>query len=207
MNRDEFIIKGDEFFQAGNYLEAIKWYKKSSDNGNFFATYNIACMYYFGDGVKRNVDEAIAYFIKATEQGDKEAANRLGTIFLADKKDKENALKYLKLSADKKSLGGLHSYGQLLLDDGNVEGLKYIEEASKLGNGEASLFIGKCYEAGTYFEKDVKKAFEYYLKAANLRVNEAEAIVSKCYKEGIGVNIDLEKAKYYEEMSKIPYTD
>ena len=207
MNKDEFMIKGDECFGDGNYIEALKWYIKSSDNGNFFATYNVACMYYFGDGTNRNIDEAIKYFIKAVEQGDKEAANRLGIIYLADKNDKENAYKYLKISAERKSLGGLHSYGQLLLDDKNIEGLKYIEEASKLGNGEASLFIGKLYEEGKYYSKDIKKAFEYYLKAANLRVNEAEKIVSKCYKEGIGTDIDLEKAKYYEEMSKIPFED
>ena len=207
MNKDEFMIKGDELFNNGNFEEALKWYIKSSEAGNFFATYNVACMHYFGDGVKRNVDEAIKYFVKAVEQGDKEAANRLGIIFLADKNDKENAYKYLKISAEMKSLGGLHSYGQLLLEDGNTDGLKYILEASKLGNGEASLFIGKLYEEGKYYSKDIKKAFEYYLKAANLRVNEAEEIVSKCYKEGIGTDIDLEKSKYYEAMSKIPFED
>ena len=65
----------------GKKKEALELFKKASEMGNFVSTYNVACMYYFGDGVEANTSTALEWFKKASAQGDREAENRVGIMY------------------------------------------------------------------------------------------------------------------------------
>ncbi|GHT71254.1 hypothetical protein AGMMS49950_07570 [Endomicrobiia bacterium] len=63
-----------------NYKEAINWYKKSAEQGNADAQYNLGVMYHEGKGAKQDYKEAISWFKKAAEQGHSGAKTALAKI-------------------------------------------------------------------------------------------------------------------------------
>jgi TPR repeat protein len=61
--------------------EAVKWYRKSAEQGNEPAQYNLGVMYANGLGVAKDESEAVKWYRKSAEQGDadaKDALKRLG---------------------------------------------------------------------------------------------------------------------------------
>ena len=48
-----------------NYIEAVKWYRKSADQGNAKAQRDMGVHYYYGQGVETNYVEAFQWFQKA----------------------------------------------------------------------------------------------------------------------------------------------
>ena len=205
MTNNELLEIGTNYLRNGKFKEALEIYLKASQNGSYLATYNVACMYYFGDGVEKDLNKALDYYILAGSQGDKEAMSHAGMVALELGKDSV-AREQLEKSAKLNSLAGLYNYGMFLIKN-KEEGLDYIFKACELGNGIAMNTIGEFYENGINLEKDLNKAFTFYKKSADLRVNQGEANLARCYKEGIGVSKDLELAEKYLELSRIPYED
>ena len=71
---------GKKYFDAKNYSEAIKWYRKSAEQGYAQAQRNLGNMYYNGYGVKQDYSEAVKWFRKAAEQGNTDAKKVLELI-------------------------------------------------------------------------------------------------------------------------------
>lgn len=74
---------------------------------------------------------------------------------------------------------------------------------SRYNQNDASdqVAIGERYLKGKGFDKDEKKAFEWFQKAANQNNSEGLFQLAKCYQKGIGVNQDKAKAITYYEKS------
>lgn len=53
---------------AQNYIEALQWYRKSADQGNAVAQFNIGEMYMNGQGVPQDYVQAYALFNLAAER-------------------------------------------------------------------------------------------------------------------------------------------
>lgn len=53
--------------------KAAEWYKKSAENGNRNAQYQLGRRYYFGNGVNEKKTEAVKWYQKAAEQNHAEA--------------------------------------------------------------------------------------------------------------------------------------
>ena len=56
-----------------NYVEAMKWYRKATEQGLAEAQSNLGMMYYHGEGVPKDMAEATKWYRKAAEQGDADA--------------------------------------------------------------------------------------------------------------------------------------
>jgi TPR repeat protein len=48
--------------------EAVRWYRKSADQGNAATQFNLGAMYYNGQGVKQDFGEALVWFRKSAAQ-------------------------------------------------------------------------------------------------------------------------------------------
>ena len=57
-----------DYHKEDNLKEAFKLYEKSAEQGLPEAQYNLALMYYRGDGVEKNINEAIKWFKKSAQQ-------------------------------------------------------------------------------------------------------------------------------------------
>ena len=60
-----------------DYSEAVKWYRKSADQGNATAQSNMGIMYQYGKGVPESKSEALKWYRKAAAQGNEKAQNKL----------------------------------------------------------------------------------------------------------------------------------
>ena len=75
-------------------------------------------------------------------------------------------------------------------------------------NASDQVAIGERYLIGKGFEKDEKKAFEWFQKAAGQNNNSGIERIAYCYQNGLGVSQDKSKAvSYYEEAAKAGNND
>ena len=60
-----------------DYYEAVRWYRKSAEQGNMYGECSLGYMYNYGLGVSQDYDEAIRWYRLAADQGYKHARKNL----------------------------------------------------------------------------------------------------------------------------------
>ena len=73
---------GYKYYQKGNYEKALKIWTVEADKGNKEAFYNIALLYFFGNGVEKNLPLAFEYCQKAAFMGSPRAQNNLAFMYI-----------------------------------------------------------------------------------------------------------------------------
>ena len=73
--------KGYELYEVKNYTEAIKYFKKSADQGYDSAQTSLGNMYRAGLGVTQSYSEAVRLYRLAADQGYAIAQYNLGTMY------------------------------------------------------------------------------------------------------------------------------
>lgn len=68
-------------YQEGSEPEAVRWIRFVAEQGDADALFNLAIMYYNGQGVPQDYVEAVKWFSKAAEQGVPEAQYNLGLMY------------------------------------------------------------------------------------------------------------------------------
>ena len=66
---------------AADYAKALKWYRKSAEQGNAMAQCNLGFMYDEGEGVPLDFAKAMKWYRKAAEQGNTVAQLQLGLMY------------------------------------------------------------------------------------------------------------------------------
>ena len=74
------VVKGYKAEQAGNYAEAVKWYRKAAEQGYAKAQYNLGNRYANGEGVLQDTIAAHMWFNIAAIKGDAVAAKNRGVV-------------------------------------------------------------------------------------------------------------------------------
>ena len=68
-----YYQNGNELYEKGNLIEALKWYRKAVEQGNATAQCFLGACYEYGQGVKQSYAEAIKWYTRAAEQGNEDA--------------------------------------------------------------------------------------------------------------------------------------
>ncbi len=85
--------------------------------------------------------------------------------------------------------------GRALLGLGDVdESRAALQDAADKGYAVANLFLGRMFESGSYGERNVERAFEYYRLAAEQGHQDAQIGVGLMYRRGVGVKADTWQA-------------
>ena len=71
-----------KYYQKGNYEKALKIWTVEADEGNKEAFYNIGLLYFFGNGVEKNLPLAFEYCQKAAFMGSPRAQNNLAFMYI-----------------------------------------------------------------------------------------------------------------------------
>ena len=74
--------KGFTHFKKGEYSKALKILTEEADNGEVNAIYNIGLLYFFGNGVNKDLSIAYNYCKKAALKGLARAQNNLAYMYL-----------------------------------------------------------------------------------------------------------------------------
>jgi TPR repeat protein len=121
--------------------------------------------------VEINYAEALKWFEAASAKGSAEAAAYCGYIChyggYGVEKDKQKALSYYKMSAEKGDQRGQFFYGQRLMDDGNQTAAEaWLEKSAEQGMLAAQLTLGDLYYAQNT-AAGAAKAVKWYKRAAD----------------------------------------
>ena len=94
--------------------EKIEKWKKVAEEGDAEGQVQLGACYYFGDGVPRDVTEAVKWYRKAAEQGNAEAQCRLGLCYdtgTGVQQNKEEAVEWYNKAAEQGHVDALHLLG------------------------------------------------------------------------------------------------
>lgn len=105
--RQEYYGKGKKYYYGRgvtkDYVEAVKWYKKSAEQGHVEAQYSLGFCYEYGQGVTKDYAEAFKWYKKAAEQGYADAQYNLGYCYKHGqgvKQNKTEAKKWYQKAAE-----------------------------------------------------------------------------------------------------------
>jgi TPR repeat protein len=73
---------GYKYYQKGNYEKALKIWTVEAEEGNKEAFYNLGLLYFFGNGVGKNLPLAFEYCQKAAVMGSPRAQNNLAFMYM-----------------------------------------------------------------------------------------------------------------------------
>ena len=124
---------------ANVYISEFRKTEILANKGDTTAQYETGRAYAKGDGVPKNDEKAVDWFLKAAAQGDQ---------------------------ASQYNLGILYSNGRGVPKDYD-QAFYWYEKAAAQGNKLAQYNLGHHYFSGTYIEKDLSKAMEMFRKSAN----------------------------------------
>jgi TPR repeat protein len=131
-------VKGYAAYKAGDYAEAVKWYRKAAEQGNAIAQFSLGNKYLNGEGVSQDYAEAVKWYRKAAEQGYARAHLNLGWMYYDGR-------------------GVTQDY---------AEAAKWYRKAAEQGHAKAQFNLGFMYDEGTGVTQDYAEALKWYRKAA-----------------------------------------
>ena len=200
------------------YEEAYKYFKIAASYNHAGALYMLGNMFYkgyLGNQSNEDLETAYNYLLQARDLGNVAALNVLGVFYLRGlypvKKDEKEAIKYFN-----KAIANNYAYSYNNLGKIHENNKEYQEAfncylaSANLGESWACNKVGECYRNGTYTEKDMYKAFDYYNKAidSNHRTLDYNAYynLANIYINGnaeISITKNEDKAiEYYEIASE-----
>lgn len=76
----ELLNKGADYYQAGQFDKAVKYYQEAAELGNVIAMSNLGYCYYYGRSIPKDYKMAEKYFPMAAEHDDANALYKLGDM-------------------------------------------------------------------------------------------------------------------------------
>lgn len=146
------------------YQEAKKAFEIADMWGNAYATFSLAGMYHYGNGVEKDLEKAFSYYQKTTEKIDFPFAHyQIGRMLesgIGTEIDEGSSMQHYK-----KALKG------------------FVQMNEKLPDAKLQYRIGIMYLNGLGEEKNEEKGIEYLLKAAEMKNADAQYALAKQYLE------------------------
>jgi len=136
-------------FASHDYPRAFKLLQKASDKGDINAKYNLALMYYRGDGTKQDIKKSLGLLEVAASHGNKKALQNIGRIYMqAIKFDK--AAYWLEKNAAHGDENAYYLLAQIYCSQEKFSlAKKWAKKSMKSGNEESKLLY-KEYQLDKY---------------------------------------------------------
>ena len=197
--------------------------------GDAKSQFSLGLAYEDGDGVPKNIPEAMRWYQLAAEQGHRSAQYNLGLLYRKDNQY-ANAIYWYKKAVDQGHLRATFNLGWIYDDQGQFqEAIRYYEMAANQGHEKAQYNLGLIYDnqkqypdAIRYYEMAVAqghtsatynlgliyynqqqydKALELFQKAAQQGHGKSYGYLGRCYEHGYAVEKDMAKAKEMYEIA------
>lgn len=160
-----------------NFRKAAHWYRIGYLRGHAEATYSLALLYRYGQGVERqDLVEAARLTRLSAQRGSLSGMCYLGVI---------------------------SGRGQGVARDEAAE-LHWYREAADRGYALAQYYLGNIYLSGSAaigVAVDLDEALRWFHESAERGESQAQKKLAQCYEQGVGVEPDAELAAYWRRMS------
>ncbi len=178
--------------------------EKSAENGNANVLYDLASCYFWGNGVKQDIETAMKWYIKAAEMGKPDAVTKVCDYYYYSKKDSKAALKWAEQLGKMGDTDGMYIAGLCLMDENQAaEGAKKLRAAADKGHRPAMFALGEYYRKN----ENHTAAFYWYKRSVEVKKNwhkksEAYYQLGRCYHYGLGTKKNYQEAYTYYKASK-----
>lgn len=169
---DKDFREGFEAYKASRFSDAERLYSQAAEAGVAGAQYNLAQMYYRGEGVAQDLTKAAHWFEQAAMQAIPEAQHNIG------------------LAYDE-------GYG---VEVDKIRAAFWYEHASAHGMLNSMQNLALMYANGDGVPKSYDKAFPLFLKAAQEGLPDAQQSTAAFYANGWGTPPDLVEALKWAEI-------
>ncbi|MCG8432509.1 MAG: sel1 repeat family protein [Gammaproteobacteria bacterium] len=132
----------------GQHTEAVRWYRKAASGGHDLAQYNLAVMYYNGDGIAQDYETAAQWLQRSAKRGNADAQFLLGKMYFAGQGVPRNLAKEAE----------------------------WYRAASERQHALAQYNLGVLYYLGEGVPKDFIEAYAWWSVADSLGLDTSEAI-------------------------------
>jgi TPR repeat protein len=132
---------------------------------------------------------------------------------LVDQKDYEKALKTFELGSktgdlDAMTAAGIMYIAGIGINQDDVKGFKYIQDAANKFHPKAQYTLGAVYYLGAGVERDFNKAFKLIRLSAEQGYVDAQHSLGEMYETGKGVTQNSKKAyEYYISSARLNNLD
>ena len=120
-----------------NTLEAIKWYKRASEQKHVEALFTLGYIYQFGQEVPKDEKKALAYYLESAQLGHVEAQFNLGRLYQLSKSALQNNAEAIRWYALAVAQG--HAGARINLETMANTGIKGAAAALKLLNRQTLI--------------------------------------------------------------------
>jgi hypothetical protein len=172
-----------------------------AERGDPEAQYKMGERYQSGDGVCKDHEEALKWYLRAGENGNMEAQRVLGCNYrhsILGKSDLEEAVKWYRLAARQGDETSQVALAEICLERGDTQSYEeafwWLREAADQESAEACLLLGECYEKGNGVRQDYLQAAAWYAKGDEIGNFECTLRLGVLYHHGKGVPQDYHKA-------------
>ena len=152
-------------------IEAIK---AKAEAGDAEAQFQLGRAYAHGEGVAKDLAEAVKWYRKAAEQNHPRAQHSLAFCYAVGDgvpKDSGEAAKWFRKAAEQNlavaqnGLGYCYEKGEGVAKD-LVEAAKWYRKAAEQNDALAQMNLGRCYATVGGVTKDVVEAYKWFLLAS-----------------------------------------
>jgi eukaryotic-like serine/threonine-protein kinase len=168
------------FFGRGgldkSYSEALSWYLKAAQQDFPDAQYRLGVMYEKGLGTSKDIQNAVKYYRSASDHGNPESENVLGTLYATGDagvpQDDKQAVALYQKAADQgyakaeKNLGDMYFFGRGVSERDYKQAMLWYGKAADQQLAEAQFRLGYMYEKGLGTQQSNQDAIDMYKKAA-----------------------------------------
>lgn len=185
-----------------------------AEEGSALAQANLGKLYYNGDGLDQDDEQAEFWFRKAAEQGNAVAQFALGGLYQMGRgleQDNEQAAVWFHKAADQDfataqySLAVMYANG-LGVEQDDEQATVLISKAAELGDVSSQRELGGKYANGFGVEQDDERAVFWLSKASRQGDAAAQRDLGVMYQSGRGVAQDNEEAVFwYSEAADQDY--
>jgi uncharacterized protein len=152
--------------QQKDFAAARAIYLDLANAGDAKACFNLGLMYHDGDGVTKNIEEAVNWYKKSAQLNYKEAQYTLASLV----------------------------FNREIQSISYANAVQYYQQAAELGHVKSQLNLGMLHYRGDVITQNLNAAFKWLSLAASNNNSEAEGYLAHLYLQGIGVEQDVVKA-------------
>lgn len=203
-----FLVVGfyvGAFGEVPDQEKTIEWLTLGAQAGIPELQLALGEQYIEGGTLPKDMLQAERWFMNSAVQGNAEAQEKLGGIYLEAKKYSQ-ARQWLNLSAlqgrrhAQLLMGQLYFSGQGVGKD-SVTAVKWWRMAAERKYATAQFNLGYAYDTGSGVEKNQEEAIKWFRLAAEQSFPQALEVMARLYEFGLGVQQD--KALAFQWWNKL----
>ena len=196
------IYSANEALARGEFAAAAREFKALAEAGDAGAQASLGYLYYAGEGVPRDYEQAVFWHRKAAVQGNRDAQYNLAVAYAFGEglgRDLAEAALWYRRAAEQGhalaqySLGLSYANGEGVAQD-PAEAARWFQAAAGQGYAPAQLQLANLYNSGAGAPRDYAEAARWYRSAAEQGDADAQYQLGALYEAGKGVKQDAASA-------------